>query len=109
MAAATARALIAGAAGRIEVASAIPEGARALAVIAHPHPLFGGTMDNKVVTTLTRAFVEAGAATYRSICARASARTSPLRHRRYVIGRRRGRLIGRSLRSGADGNDALLF
>jgi alpha/beta superfamily hydrolase len=65
MAAATARALIAGAAGRIEVASAIPEEARALAVIAHPHPLFGGTMDNKVVTTLTRAFVEAGAATYR--------------------------------------------
>ena len=65
MAAATARALIAGAAGKIEVASAIPEGARALAVIAHPHPLFGGTMDNKVVTTLTRVFVEAGAATYR--------------------------------------------
>ena len=65
MAAAVARALIDGAAGKIEVASAIPEGPRALAVIAHPHPLFGGTMDNKVVTTLTRAFVEAGAATYR--------------------------------------------
>jgi alpha/beta superfamily hydrolase len=29
-------------------------------VIAHPHPLFGGTMDNKVVQTLARAFVQAG-------------------------------------------------
>jgi alpha/beta superfamily hydrolase len=65
MAAAVARALIDGAAGKIEVACAIPESPRALAVIAHPHPLFGGTMDNKVVTTLTRAFVEAGAATWR--------------------------------------------
>lgn len=62
---ATARELVDGAAGKIEVASAIPESPRALAVIAHPHPLFGGTMDNKVVTTLTRAFVESGAATWR--------------------------------------------
>lgn len=30
------------------------------AVIAHPHPLYGGTMDNKVVQTLARAFVQAG-------------------------------------------------
>lgn len=30
------------------------------AVIAHPHPLFGGTMHNKVVQTLARAFVQAG-------------------------------------------------
>ena len=28
-----------------------------VAVIAHPHPMFGGTMDNKVVQTLARAFV----------------------------------------------------
>ena len=28
--------------------------------IAHPHPLFGGTMENKVVQTLARAFVQAG-------------------------------------------------
>jgi hypothetical protein len=34
-------------------------------VIAHPHPLFGGTMDNKVVTTLERAFRERGVATFR--------------------------------------------
>ena len=31
-----------------------------LAVIAHPHPLMGGTMDNKVVHTLVRAFVLQG-------------------------------------------------
>jgi alpha/beta superfamily hydrolase len=62
---ASARELIDGAAGKIEVASAIPESPRAVAVIAHPHPLFGGTMDNKVVTTLARAFAETGAATFR--------------------------------------------
>src|SRR5258708_3642744 len=65
MAAATARELIEGAAGKIECASTVPDSPRAVAVIAHPHPLFGGTMDNKVVTTLTRAFVESGAATFR--------------------------------------------
>ena len=54
-----------GAAGNIEVASQVPESPRAIAVIAHPHPLFGGTMDNKVITTLARAFVEGGCATYR--------------------------------------------
>jgi uncharacterized protein len=30
------------------------------AVICHPHPVFGGTMDNKVVTTLARALQSAG-------------------------------------------------
>lgn len=34
-----------------------PEGApRGVALIAHPHPLHGGTLDNKVVQTLARAF-----------------------------------------------------
>ena len=33
---------------------------KGVAVIAHPHPLFGGTMDNKVVQTLARAFVQCG-------------------------------------------------
>ncbi len=33
---------------------------RGVAVIAHPHPLFGGTMQNKVVQTLARAFVQCG-------------------------------------------------
>ena len=34
--------------------------ARGLAVICHPHPLHGGTMDNKVVQTLARALVQLG-------------------------------------------------
>ena len=59
------RAQVAGAAGAIEVASAAPENPRSVAIIAHPHPLFGGTMDNKVVTTLARAFEESGAAAFR--------------------------------------------
>jgi len=63
--AASAKAELSGAAGAIEVATQFPDSPRAVAVIAHPHPLFGGTMDNKVVTTLAKAFVESGAATYR--------------------------------------------
>ena len=57
----TRREFIAGPAGRIECAVDSPEGAaRGVALIAHPHPLFGGTLDNKVVQTLARAFVELG-------------------------------------------------
>jgi len=65
MAGAEPRSRIAGAAGAIEVAAGGAESPRCVAVIAHPHPLYGGTMDNKVVTTLARAFAEAGAATLR--------------------------------------------
>lgn len=50
-----------GPAGQIEVAIDRPEGAPlGVAVIAHPHPLHGGTLTNKVVQTLARAFVLAG-------------------------------------------------
>ncbi len=50
-----------GSAGQIEALRDLPEGAsRGTAVIAHPHPLFGGTMENKVVQTLARAFVQCG-------------------------------------------------
>lgn len=60
------RTTIRGAAGAIEIASDLPAGAPvAVSVIAHPHPLYGGTMDNKVVTTIERAMRERGAATYR--------------------------------------------
>ena len=59
------RALVRGEAGDIEVVSSTPEGARAVAVVAHPHPLFGGTMDNKVVTTVAKAFADAGVAVFR--------------------------------------------
>ena len=51
----------AGPAGTLEMARDEPAGAsRGVAVIAHPHPLFGGTLDNKVVQTLARAFTQAG-------------------------------------------------
>lgn len=61
MRASTRREFVAGPAGRIECAVDEPEGeARGVALIAHPHPLFGGTLDNKVVQTLARAFVELG-------------------------------------------------
>jgi alpha/beta superfamily hydrolase len=33
---------------------------RGIALVAHPHPLYGGTMDNKVAQTLARAFVALG-------------------------------------------------
>jgi uncharacterized protein len=61
MRASTRREFVAGAAGRIECAVDKPDGsARGVALIAHPHPLFGGSLDNKVVQTLARAFVELG-------------------------------------------------
>jgi uncharacterized protein len=59
----TRRYSVAGPAGAIEVLRDDPgEGLpqRGTAIIAHPHPLFGGTMDNKVVQTLARAFVQNG-------------------------------------------------
>jgi uncharacterized protein len=49
---------IPGPAGQIEVAISAPTSSPpiALALICHPHPLHGGTMQNKVVTTLERSF-----------------------------------------------------
>lgn len=62
----TRREFIVGPAGRIECAVDQPQAARrGSALIAHPHPLFGGTLDNKVVQTLARAFVELGYETWR--------------------------------------------
>ncbi|MCW5660734.1 MAG: alpha/beta hydrolase [Burkholderiaceae bacterium] len=59
------RSEVAGPAGRIEVAVEEPNGALAgVAVLCHPHPVHGGTMDNKVVQTLARAFVQLG---YRAV------------------------------------------
>ena len=53
--------LQAGPAGALEVAIDRPADApRGTAVIAHPHPLFGGTLSNKVVQTLARACVATG-------------------------------------------------
>ena len=56
---------IAGAAGVMECVLDLPadpgDGApRGVALIAHPHPLYGGTMDNKVAQTLARSFTGLG-------------------------------------------------
>ncbi|MDX1670285.1 MAG: alpha/beta family hydrolase [Limnobacter sp.] len=52
--------------GQAEVSIDHPtENAVGLAVLAHPHPLFGGTKDNKVVQTMARAFLQLGYITVR--------------------------------------------
>jgi uncharacterized protein len=60
---------VAGPAGKIETviehpvvfpADGVSEGARGIALVCHPHPLFGGTLMNKVAATLARAFIELG-------------------------------------------------
>jgi hypothetical protein len=56
----TRRSSIAGPAGLIEVAIDTPAAPLGVAVLCHPHPQHGGTMDNKVVQTLARAFVQQG-------------------------------------------------
>ncbi len=58
---------IAGPAGALEALTLCPAGVAitATAVILHPHPLHGGTMHNKVVHTLARAFGELGVASVR--------------------------------------------
>jgi hypothetical protein len=62
----TRREFVAGPAGGIECAVDRPESAaRGVALIAHPHPLYGGTLDNKVVQTLARSFLELGYETWR--------------------------------------------
>ena len=60
MRATTCRELVPGPAGRIECVIDVPDPHRGVAWVAHPHPLFGGTFDNKVVQTLARSFVELG-------------------------------------------------
>ena len=56
----TRRVLIDGPVGRIECAIDAPQDPKAIALIAHPHPLYGGTLDNKVAQTLARGLVELG-------------------------------------------------
>ena len=66
MRATTRRELIAGPAGKIECAVDEPAGSPlGVALVAHPHPLYGGTLDNKVVQTLARAFTELGYTAWR--------------------------------------------
>lgn len=61
------RLMLSGPAGPLEALVETPlefDGSR-MAVICHPHPLYGGTMDNKVVHTAARALQEKGYATVR--------------------------------------------
>ena len=59
------RVLLDGPTGKIEVFVEPKEGAKGIALISHPHPLFGGTADNKVITTLARTFRDLGYITLR--------------------------------------------
>lgn len=58
----TVRATIPGPAGGLEARIDSPAGGAGAGtvVVAHPHPLFGGSMDNKVVQTIARAYVQCG-------------------------------------------------
>ena len=66
MSSAPERLFIEGQAGALEAIveeTAVP--GSSYAIVCHPHPLFGGTMDNKVVTTVARALHETGTPTVR--------------------------------------------
>lgn len=52
--------LINGPAGAIEVIVDNPGTPRGIALVCHPHPLFGGTNTNKVTQTLARTFASLG-------------------------------------------------
>ena len=62
----TERATIDGPAGALEIAQNIPPSTpRGIALVTHPHPLQGGTLDNKVVQTLAKTFFALGYAAVR--------------------------------------------
>ena len=66
MNAATLTRVVTGPAGAIDVAVDYPVGpVQGIALVAHPHPLYGGTRDNKVVQTLARALLATGYAVWR--------------------------------------------
>jgi alpha/beta superfamily hydrolase len=54
--------LIKGPAGLLEIKRYASEGLpqQAWGIVCHPHPLFGGSMHNKVVTTIVKAFQQLG-------------------------------------------------
>jgi len=56
----TERHLVPGPAGTLEVVLNVPESPHGIALVAHPNPVQGGTLDNKVAQTLARAFFTLG-------------------------------------------------
>jgi hypothetical protein len=57
---------LAGPAGQLEGVVHLPDGElRAIAVVAHPLPTMGGTMENKVAVTLAKTFADMGCAAFR--------------------------------------------
>ncbi len=62
----TGNTFIEGQAGKIEALLKVPSGdIRRAVVVSHPHPMFGGTMHNKVVYRIAKTFQDAGFATLR--------------------------------------------
>ena len=59
---------IAGPAGLLEVGLNVPPSPHGIALVCHPNPTQGGTMDNKVVTTLAKTFFGLGYAAVRFNC-----------------------------------------
>lgn len=59
------RLLLNGPAGTIETAIDLPEYAHGIALVCHPHPLFGGSLDNKVAQTLAKTLRDLGYASLR--------------------------------------------
>lgn len=59
--------LMAGPVGKLEVMTSRPQNVEksVTGIICHPHPLHGGTMHNKVVTTIAKAFDQLGLKTVR--------------------------------------------
>jgi uncharacterized protein len=59
---------VAGPVGALETKLEFPDGDAALAVfgvVCHPHPLYGGAMDNKVTHVIARSMVECGVPAFR--------------------------------------------
>jgi alpha/beta superfamily hydrolase len=56
-----------GAAGRLQVVVDAPtnDSLQGVALVGHPHPLMGGTLDNKVAQTLAKAYTDAGCVAWR--------------------------------------------
>jgi Predicted hydrolase of the alpha/beta superfamily len=80
----TESALLRGHAGNIEALIDSPETVKGIALVCHPHPLFGGANTNKVAHTLARAYRDLGYAVIRpnfAAWARAKASTTTARAR----------------------------